>query len=73
MIDPSNPCHRYQVVQEMAVQRLDGQQDVLPTGFAELEHLKLGLQITMPLERVQVMLMHEEIARLTNEGKLRKP
>jgi hypothetical protein len=59
-------------MQEAAVQTLDGQQHVLPTGFAEVEHLKLGLQITMPLERVKLMLMDGEIVRLIHEGKMRK-
>ena len=72
MIDPWNPFYRYQVMQEAAVQTLDGQPAVLPTGFAEVEHLKLGSQITMPLERVKLMLLDGEIARLILEGKMRK-
>jgi hypothetical protein len=72
VIDTWNPFHRYQVMQEVAVETLDGQQDVLPTGFAEVEHLKLGSQINMPLERVKLMLMEGEIARLIFEGKMRK-
>ena len=70
--DPRDPFYRYQVMQEAAVQTLDGHQDVLPTGFAEVEHLKLGSQITMPLEGVKLMLMDGEIARLILEGKMRK-
>jgi hypothetical protein len=73
LIDIWNPPHdRYQVTHEAAVQKLDGSQDVLPRGFAEVEPLTIGQRVTMSLERVKLDLAAGEVDRLVLAGTMRK-
>jgi hypothetical protein len=60
------------VTQEAAVQKLDGSQDVLPRGFAEVGPLQIGQRVVMPLERVRLDLVAGEVDRLVQAGKMRK-
>lgn len=65
---------RYQVGRATAVRTLDGEQDVLPAGLAEVTPRELGLRINLSTNSVRLVLTlsDQEFDRLCKEGKMRK-
>lgn len=72
--EPWKASGRYQIGRATAVQTLDGEQDVLRVGLAEVTPQALGLRITLSTSsaRFILILSDQEFDRLCREGRARK-
>ncbi len=71
---PWRASGRYQVGRAAGVQTLDGDQDVLRPGLAEVTPQELGLRIALSTSsaRFSLIVSDQEFDRLCREGKARK-
>lgn len=74
VMEPWRASGRYQVGRATAVQTLDGEQDMLRAGLAEVTPQELGLRITLSTSRARFILVlsDQEFDRLCREGRARK-